>query len=47
MEGGGDVQGEEDEDLGPDAGGVVVRVHAEGLKAGEDNEESGPAYTRK
>ena len=38
----GDVQGEEDADAGPDAGGLGRRVVAEGFQEGEDDEDGRP-----
>jgi len=35
-------ESEEDEDLGPDAGGVSEGIDAEGLEAGEENEDGRP-----
>ncbi len=38
-----DLQSEEDEDLGPDAGMLHGRVDAEGFKGGEEDEDGGPS----
>ena len=39
----GHVQGEEDADAGPDAGGLGRGVVAKGLEEGEDDEDGRPA----
>ena len=40
--GGGHVQGEEDADAGPDAGGLGRGVVTEGFQEGEDDEDGRP-----
>ena len=43
----GHVQGEEDADAGPDAGGLGGGVVAEGLEEGEDDENGRPAVVER